>query len=416
LLVNDYLKCTLSVLCHLVFLFWSGQVAFAQTNEEREKIESFLKNQGIENVIVSKQDTTLIIVYENRRYRFESKALTEIVHLIYKNVSQNVHIQFVILHQKIPMLYVDMHLGDYRDFLKGDILWEQFSDLISVSMENPGVHYPTGKMVNQSDFKADFVIVPNFRAQFGVFTHPVQSNISVIPELNMLFAKGLSMKSQVIFPVQNNFITDPDGKVVRPGLLTFNQLIRLDDNVFFQATAGFFTANRVGGNIEFKKYFADGDMALGSQLGFTAYHAFIENRDDPFMRDDYFTGLLSFEYRYRPFDVIGRLQAGNYLYNDLAVRFDILRQFGEVNIGFFAMVSSSSEVNGGFNFAIPLPPHRYLKPKFFRLRQARNFSWEYRAKGFPLKGINYKTGHELFELILDYNPDYFKKSFLNSLL
>ncbi|NCU32173.1 MAG: hypothetical protein EOM23_04400 [Candidatus Moranbacteria bacterium] len=381
-----------------------------------EKIEAVFVKQGFENVIVSKQDTTLIIVYENRRYRFEPEALTEIIELINQNVRQDVHIQFVILHQKIPMLYVDMQLGDYRNFLNGDILTDQFSDLISVSMENPGIREIIDKPVNNSNFKADFVIVPNFRAQFGVFTRPVQSNINLIPELNMLLAKGLTIKSQVIFPVQNNFITDPDGKVVRPGLLTFNQLIRLDDNVFFQATAGFFTANRVGGNIEFKKYFADGDMALGSQLGFTAYHAFIENRDDPFMRDDYFTGLLSFEYRYRPFDVIGRLQAGSYLYNDLAVRFDILRQFGEVNIGFFAMISSSSEVNGGFNFAIPLPPHRYLKPKFFRLRQARNFSWEYRAKGFPLKGINYKTGHELFELMLEYNPDFFKKSFLNSLL
>jgi len=199
-------------------------------------------------------------------------------------------------------------------------------------------------------------------------------------------------------------------------LLTINQLVRLDDNVFFQATAGFFSTNRLGANIEFKKYLADGNIAFGSQLGFTSYNAFVEKRIENFESDSYFTGLLSIEYRYTPYDVIGKLQAGNYLYNDLAVRFDVLRQFGEVHLGFFALVSSSSEFNGGFNFAIPLPPGKYMKPKFARLRQAGHFRWEYRAKGFTKNGTFYKTGHNLFETMLDYNPDYLKKRFLIELL
>lgn len=411
-----FVKRTLSVLCHLVLLFWSIQPGYAQSNIDKHTLIDKITERGFENVIITTKDTTLIVGYENRRFRFEPKGLHEVISIINNNLHQPVHLNLIISHQKIPLLYVDIHLADFRNFISGTTTIQDLANSLFFSSENPTLTDFSGNAANPSNFKADFVILPDFRAQFGNFDRPVQSNISLIPELNMLLAKGLSLKTQVIFPVQNNFFIDDEGREIRPGLLTINQLLRLDDNVFFQATAGFFSANRLGANIEFKKYLADGNIAFGSQLGFTAYHAFVEKRIENFESDSYFTGLLSIEYRHTPYDVIGRFQAGNFLYNDLAVRFDILRQFGEVHLGFFALLSSSSELNGGFNFAIPLPPGKYLKPGFARLRQASHFSWEYRAKGFTKNGTFYKTGHNLFETMLDYNPDYLKKRFLIELL
>jgi hypothetical protein len=115
-----------------------------------------------------------------------------------------------------------------------------------------------------------------------------------------------------------------------------------------------------------------------------------------------------------PYDLTGTLQAGNFLYNSLGVRFDVVRQFGEVNIGFYAL-AASGEINGGFNLAIPLPPRKYTKLKYTRIRPSKKFNWEYRAKGFPRAGIMYNTGNRLHDLFLEFNPDQIKKQIIREL-
>ncbi|HRW96046.1 MAG TPA: YjbH domain-containing protein, partial [Bacteroidales bacterium] len=146
-----------------------------------------------------------------------------------------------------------------------------------------------------------------------------------------------------------------------------------------------------------------------------AFHNLTSRSYEYFEDDSYFTGILLAEYRYLPYDVTGKVQIGNFLYNNLAARFDILRQFGEVKIGFFALAAQSDEFNGGFNLAIPLPPRKFMKPRFIRIRQADEFKWEYGAKSFIESGILHKTGSELNDIMLEFNPDFFKKRLINSL-
>ncbi len=391
------------------------QAGFAQTPENTNRISQELIAEGFENVYVTFNDSTLVVGYENRRYRFEPRGIYEVIKIIDEAVGHEVSLALVIHHQKIPMLFVELNTVHYRKYLLGELSADELYELISVSMDNPEISEFRAPLDNPSQFKADFAIVPQFRAQFGNFDRPVQANINIIPEMNMLLLKGLTFRAQLIYPVYNNFFFDVEEREVRPGLITLNQMVRLDDNVFLTATAGFFTMNRVGSNLEIKKFFADGNLSIGASVGYTIYHTFVDKPIEYFEDDSYFTGLISVEYRYQPYDLIGRIQAGKFLYNDLAIRMDVLRQFGEVNIGFFALISKSSEFNGGFNFAIPLPPGKFMKFKYLRLRQAKKFSWEYRAKGFVKNGSYYRTGNELFDIMLDYNPEFSKKRLINEL-
>jgi hypothetical protein len=391
------------------------QPAFGQLSNNFNRISQALIAEGFENVYVTSEDSTLVVGYENRRYRFEPRGIYEVIKIVDATVGHEVLLSLVIHHQKIPILYVELNTIHYRKYISGEISADELYELISVSIDSEKFSEAKSPMDNPSQFKADFVIVPQFRAQFGNFDRPVQANINIIPELNMLLLKGLSLRAQLIYPVYNNFYFDVEEREVRPGLITLNQMVRLDDNVFLTATAGFFSNNRAGTNLEFKKYFADGNLAIGATVGYTIYHTFVDKPIEYFEDDSYFTGLFSAEYRYQPYDLIGRIQAGRFLYNDLAIRMDILRQFGEVNIGFFALLTNSSEFNGGFNFAIPLPPGKFIKFKYLRLRQAKKFSWEYRAKGFVKNGSYYKTGNELFDIMLDYNPEFSKKRLINEL-
>lgn len=410
-----FLSKTKSVLCHFVLLFCGFTSVYSQPANEKAAIMEQLILEGFENVVVESSDTVLFVGYENRRYRFEPRALKVLLEIIDQNLTESRQIFLLIYHQKIPMLTVDLHLSAYRDFQSGAINRDEFAEMVEFSLDIPNDLSQPKTLGNPSNFKTDLVVLPTWRAQFGDFDRPVQSNFNLIPGASMLLAKGLSIHAEMIIPVQNNFFFDDEQKEIRPGLITINQLIRLDDNVFFQATAGFFTLNRAGANVEMKKFNSAGNLAFGLNLGYTAYHAFTEKRVEYFETENYLTGLFSVEYRHMPYDAIGRLQIGNFIYNDLALRFDVLRQFGEVNIGFFALLSASREFNGGFNFSIPLPPGKFMKPGIVRLRQANRTGLEYRAKGRVNFGRNYRTGHELFNNMLDYNPDFLKKRFLMEL-
>lgn len=314
------------------------------------------------------------------------------------------------------MLFFKYESNHYRDFVSEKFTPDEFLEVLEVSADNPEFEKFKAPLKNKSQFKADIAIGPQVKAQFGNFDRPVQANINLVPELNSLLAKGLFLKTQMILPVYNNYLIPEQAETeVRPGILALNQIIRLEDHVFFSASAGFFTQDRAGIDLELKKYFSDGRFAIGLNTGYTVYHAFVPRQIEYFEDDSYFTGVFSAEYRFSNYDLTTRILAGNFLYNDIAARFDILRQFGEVNIGFFASVSKSSEVNGGFNFSIPLPPGKFMKFRYLRLRQTKYFSWEYRAKGFVKSASTYDTGNELYEVMLEYNPVFFKKRLIKEL-
>ncbi|HPR57843.1 MAG TPA: YjbH domain-containing protein [Bacteroidales bacterium] len=413
--VGNFTRCSILVLCHIALLFFMPQSTFGQTFDEAEVIKQEIVAEGFENVFIEKTDSVTLIGYENRRYRFEPAALAKVLEIANASIKNLTSFLFVIHYQGIPMLYANIHSGDYSDYLDGKLTLNELSKLITISMENDQYQKSKRNTSNKAFLKADIAIVPQYRGQFGDFSNPVKTDFDLAPELNMQLTRGLSIKAQLKFPVYNDFIGKDGSTAIEPGLLTLNQLVRLEDNFFVNATAGFFTLNRAGGNLELKKYFGNGNFAIGASTGYTAFHNLTSRSYEYFEDDSYITGILLAEYRYLPYDVTGKVQIGNFLYNNLAARFDILRQFGEVKIGFFALAAQSDEFNGGFNLAIPLPPRKFMKPRFIRIRQADEFKWEYGAKSFIESGILHKTGSELNDIMLEFNPDFFKKRLINSL-
>ncbi len=415
LLSNRFLKRISYVLCHVAILFSTSSL-FAQNDNGLEALKANLLDEGFENVAVLRPSNTLLFVqYENRRYRFEPRALAKVTEITAQAIGrEQVQLDILILHQQIPMVMAHISLPAYFDLIEKRIDLEQFSQTCYFTLDFQQT--AAQNVLNPSAFKPDLIVIPNFRAQFGDFDNPVQSNINLIPELRMLLAKGLSLQAQLIIPLQNDFYFDEEGKELRPGMITINQLVRLRNNFFVTATAGFFNRHRAGGNIQVKNYFANGRFAIGADVGFTRYYSFTGREASYAESAGYLTAILSAEYRYTPYDLTGRIRIGNFLYNDPGVRADVLRQFGEVKIGFFALANTSGDLNGGFNFSIPLPPRKYTKIKYARLRPAKSFSWEYRAKGFPTSGYLFETGHDIFDLMLEYNPNYMKKRFLIELL
>lgn len=400
------------VLCFTVYLFISHGYCKAEGNEiPSEVVCTRLIEDGFENVAVVFQDNDLLITVENRRYRNEVRAVAEILFIVAetKKFGDSTDINIILQYKKTPVVGIFIRLGFFNKLIEGKISGEDFTNVLKVSLdvEKNWVRLKNSKKLNSPDFKFDLVIIPNVKLQFGNFKRPVQSNINLIPELNTQLAKGLSLSGQLIIPLQNNFYFDEEGKKVRPGNITINQFFRLKDDVFISATGGFFDKNRAGVDVDIKKYFSNGKWSIGADIGYTTAYSFTGIETDYYEDENYLTAFLNAGYRYEPYDLYGQMKVGYFLYQDLGARFDILRQFGEVEIGFFAIVAGD-EINGGFNFAIPIPPRKYTKPFYIRVRPADKFRWEYRAKGFPRSGIIFNTGYCINKKFINFNPDFIK--------
>ncbi len=417
---NKLFKRIALVLCHVVLLFLIvGNIElFSQGPTQTNALNMGLSDLGFENIRSVINDTSVFVAFENRRFRDDGRAIVEAVQIIDNNIllEKPVELNLILLFQNVPVLLINFNLEDFRNLKKQIIDVDVFELRLLVTSDclYAFKKLNTLEAANRSLFKADVLVIPQVRTQFGNFDNPVQSNINLIPELNFQLTKGLSFKGQIIVPLQNDIHFDEEGKEVRPGNITLNQFIRLKDDFYLNVTAGFFDKNRAGGNFEMRKFFANGQFSIGTNLGYTTGYSYTGYRTDYLDYEKYFTALLELEYRHLPFDLTGRLQVGNFLYNSTGARFDVVRQFGEVNIGFFAL-AASGDINGGFNLAIPLPPRKYSKLKYVRIRPSERFKWEYRAKGFPRSGTLFNTGNNLFEVFLDLNQNQIKNQIIREL-
>ena len=83
---------------------------------------------------------------------------------------------------------------------------------------------------------------------------------------------------------------------------------------------------------------------------------------------------------------------------------DFIRQYGAVDIGFFA-AQTKAGFNGGFQFAIPLFPGKLLRTQKVELRTTEEFRWEYGYNNEEIVGRNFRSG---FPRLSDMSRQYHK--------
>lgn len=258
--------------------------------------------------------------------------------------------------------------------------------------------------------RIDVVVHPWFEAVFGDYDNPVASRTGIAPEVRVAIRRGLSLSAQALVTLQDDLPTGESP--IRPALVTLNQTMRLPRNVFVSATAGTFTSNRYGADVEARAYLANGRWSVGAELGLTGAVSY--DREGWYRTPmDERTALADVAWRSAAYDLTVRATAGAFLEDERGVRLDVARQFGEMEIGWFA-VASEEGANGGVTLRIPLLPSRHARPGPVRLRTADAFRWQYRYRGLVPGGRRYMTGSEIEELVRRLNPDWIANSFLRS--
>ncbi len=255
--------------------------------------------------------------------------------------------------------------------------------------------------------KLDVFVHPQFNAQFGNYINTVESQINLAPAVSTTLWKGMFLSAQWIFPLQNEL--GYEGDFARPGLLTLNQTVRLPYNTFLSGTAGYFTQHRYGADLEVKKFWRNGRWAVGVNMGYTGFAAYLKGVW--YWSDmDTWTGFLYGEYRFPKLDFTIKATCGKFIYRDKGLRLDAFRQFGEVTVGFFTIKTTRGR-NGGFSISIPIFPPKRLSPSRIRISPALYFPWSYRYTGFADYGMQYATGSSVDEFIRGYHPDFLRNQF-----
>lgn len=372
------------------------------------QIAGNISGEGLENVSVRETESELFIEFENRVYRFEIDALVRVLKLISPEIGKYQKINLLIKNKNVPVTQISVSAKDLLSWNKGEISNTEFSELIQIDLDN---HFDSWSKAaksgyqNSSNLRFDIVLKPTYRFQFGVFSNPVLYQLNFAPHIEFGLWKGMTGLFEVTFPIHNDFTPSEDS--IRASRIVLNQTARLGNSTFISGSIGYFTLNRYGFDLETRTFFLDGDLSLGLNLGYTGYAFFAGKK--LYYSDLYqWTGSLGIDYRIREYDLSLAVTAGKFLLFDNTIRFDIYRDFGEIQVGFFAMRSLEGISNGGFSLSIPLFPSKYWNPGFFRIRTTEYLDYSYRVKIADQIGLKYDTGFSLSGFIEKLNPGFIK--------
>lgn len=405
---------------HLQAVLWFAALIYAPALLASEKdlsraasadsILHLLVKKGFENVAVVSDDKRLTVAYENRIYRDEVRAIKEVLNLVMPGAKNSQTVILVPQNRKTPLLSISIKVDDYRTFKNGVFSLQQFVSAMQVSFDTDSIwkSLRAASRANSSFYKFDLVIHPQFKAHFGNRRDPFESQLNLAPELSASFWKGLRFSGALIVPLQNELAEEED--FVRPGTIVLNQTLRLPRAIFLSAAIGYFDEQRYGVDFEIRKYSHAGRWAVAANLGYTGFASYLKGVWS-YTDIDLLTASVAAEYRWPKLDLILRAAGGQFLDRDRGGRFELFRQFGEVDFGFYLVKTDAGE-NGGFHFSIPIFPAKYLPAARFRISPAKNFQWEYRYRRLDSSGRQFETGNRLYDFSKRLHPDYIKSQLL----
>lgn len=414
-LTNHKYRLRLNFIFFLLIIISNSSLAYYKSENNRKIIDALIQN-GYENVRIKSDSNKIIIAYENRVYRFEVFAIKKVIEIIVPLIDDGEDIILIPLNKKIPIVSIAAKIQDCRNYCSGKINGEEFSQRLNIQFNTDNVmrEVENETEFNSSNFRFDLVVKPLIKFEFGPYSHPILSQINLAPEIKTSWWKGMNLDYELIFPIYNEFGEREDS--VRTGNVTLNQVLRLPNSVFVSTSLGVFTQNRYGFDFEAKKYFLNGDISVGCNIGCTSFISF-SGLKKMFYSDAFiWTGSASLDYRVEKYDLTLGMMVGKFLLGDESIRFDINREFGEIEIGFFVIRSKDGNSNGGINITVPLFTSKFWNPNVIRIRPAESYSFGYVVKSntYDLIGLRYNTGNRLDHFTKKLNPSFIRNIFIKN--
>ena len=208
-------------------------VLFPQEYRAKALIDS-----RFENVYTETKDDIFILVYENRIYGSELKAMGAILNILHTSERMGEKIRLIPLNRGIPLVSVDFKQNsDSRNLTQSSVN----PDYLSNSPENTSFSFfpVTENWRENSSFgRWELILIPDVRAKFHTPEGLTRLKINAISEASLTMGKGLKLTSQLMVPLVYQF--EEEIAKIKPGSSYLNYTVRLKNDVWVSASTGMF--------------------------------------------------------------------------------------------------------------------------------------------------------------------------------
>lgn len=350
-----------------------------------------LINKGYENISLEQHEEQMIITLEINHYKSRRDGLQSILESIRREFPTQDSITVILLNDGIPMISLPVNYATSAKYALPSH-WR--------------VHWK--KIVSRNSGKIDLILFPQFALRNQKYHRIYDVVCNIAPALELSLWRGATATAQLIIPLFNQF--GPLYDQVRPGIVTLQQQLRCE-NIFIKTTIGWFTQQRWGFDLQLFRPFrcnALRNVALSARVGITGSSYFdqmIWHHGVPTL----LTGNIGVHYYHAPSNTEIKVKCERFLAEDIGGRIDIIRYFKRVSIGIYAMQNDIGNFDGGFNFAITLPPYRSKRHCYFNLNSANYLDFEYSAAGLFYNGKSYRVSPREIPIENNFHPSYLTK-------
>lgn len=357
----------------IIMMLFNNIVGIAQ---EATQLATFLLDRGMEHIRVREQHGTLYASFEDCVNRYPWQGLEEVIRFLRASGIENpVSVNLESKGQPRVNMRIDAGVVSVTN---------RTEETVRILGKERPASSPFGKL--------QITALPFFALRNARTDVLMTVSAGIVPTLDMQLWPGASLTLQGIIPIYNSMEEQWDH--VRPGLVTLNQHLRLNNNWSFDLAAGNFTGSRAGVHGELN--YASSCGLWGARLsgGLTGSSTMWDGELalSQWRRIDAHAGVWAYWPRITS---TFALEAGRYVRGDYGACGSLTRQFGLIAVRLYAMVSGG-EANGGFGVVVPLCPVARKRVRPVSLTGPRWYDWTYSAQAGPdyvRKGLGttYKT-------------------------
>lgn len=346
------------------------------TGNLHAQIDEKLAGLGMENIRMAQTDGHTTVAFENKAYRSSYEAVGKAVETALEAMEEVQDLTLTVTDKNgIPQLNIELDRELVEQYRNGT------ADLKTV-FARMGLNCRTDQTMKElkgtetkakSAWRPDFVVYPQLFLENTSLNRLYTYAIGLAPTLEMPLWKGGELTAQVIFPIVGNL--NGEQSQIRPGCVTLHQSFYLKKKWTLTLAAGQFTNHRLGGMADACWRTDNGRWELGGKAGLAVYSLFAD-REWALTRKPKLNASVYGRTYIPQWNLEVEGEAARFVYGDYGLKGSVIRHFGEYTVGVYAMYTDG-EVNGGFNFAIPLPGRKYKRWKGMRLKPADYFSFQY---------------------------------------
>lgn len=366
------------ILLIALLLFSAG---YAQETEE------LLFQKGFENVLIEESQDSVCIFFEHREFRnpYYSMRFAELLLKDHELITRESKLIWIPVYQNKPVGRYEA--GSYRfHFLREED--RQFYKEHNRPFKN---------------YRLNFRIQPEVKARFGFYRHPFETKFNFNLDTQIYLLPGLSLQTGLSFPVVNSL--DSQSMAIRPAPSMLHYFGQHVNGHFISASVGSFYNDRYGVDIEYRYSKMNSRWSFGLEGGITGYYRF--NGLDLYHTElNRIMAVADAEYHLNYENLSLKLSAGRFLYSDTGVRMEIIKQYGNVDIGLFGS-GTTAGATAGFQFAFNLFPGKIFRSRSMELRTTDEFRWEYTYNNQDFVAMKYRLGiPRLADRLRQYKEDY----------